>query len=371
MKFVCRGLDLSEAISKVTKALPAKSVENPLLSCIKIDAYDNTITLLATDSELAIMKKINAEVIEEGSVAVPGTFLMEFVRRLSDEQIEFALLEQYKMRIRYTGSEVFVQCLDSREYPAFRTLLNPRCVSIMQKELKELILGTVFCVSPDSNRGTLRGCKLEVHENSITSVALDGYRLMKMSRPIENTSESFCAIVPGKSLSEAAKVIESDDETASVYFENDYVLFDFEHTKVLARTLDGEYINYNQIIPKDFVTEVTVNREMLLKSLDRAGVLSKTDVKTSMVHISMQEGLMVLKGNSTLGNITENLNIKFKGKDMKIAFNVKYLIDFLGNCKEEFVKMKFASSIAPCIINPINAGGECDDFYLVLPMRTL
>lgn len=367
MKFVCRGLDLSEAISKVTKALPAKAVENPLLSCIKVDAYEDMLTLMATDGELAIMKKISAEVIEEGSTAVPGTFLTEFVRRLSDEQMEFSLSEQNVMQIRYTDSEVFVQCFDSREYPSFRELLNPKKITILQKDLKELVLGTVFCVATDSSRGNLRGCKMEVTGNTITSVALDGFRLMKMSKNLTSGDGDFNAVVPGKSLSEVAKVIDDEENKAEISFEKEYVLFDFGHTRILARTLGTEFINYEQIIPREFSTEIVVNREMLLKSLDRISVLGRNDVKTSMVRITAQDNTMVLKGNSKLGNITENLSVSFSGKDLKIAFNVKYLMEFLGNVRDEFVKMKFSSPIAPCLITPTT--DDEDYFYLVLPIR--
>ncbi len=367
MKFVCRGLDLSEAISKVTKALPAKAVENPLLSCIKVDAYEDVLTLFATDGELAIMKKINAEIIEEGSTAIPGAFLTEFVRRLSDEQMEFTLSDKNTMQIKYTDSEVMVQCFESREYPTFRELMNPKKITILQKDLKELVFGTAFCVSADSSRGSLRGCKLEVDGNRISSVALDGFRLMKMSKELTGGDGAFNAVVPGKSLSEVAKVIEDDDNKAEISFENEYVLFDFGHTRILARTLGSEFINYEQIIPREFGTEIVVNREMLLKSLDRIAILGRSDVKTSMVKITAQDNTMVLKGNSKLGNITENLSVSFSGKDLRIAFNVKYLMEFLGNVKDEFVKMKFSSSIAPCLITPTTE--DSDYFYLVLPVR--
>ncbi|MEG1923592.1 MAG: DNA polymerase III subunit beta [Clostridia bacterium] len=371
MKFVCEGLDLSEAIAKVSKAVASKAVEeNQLMGCIKLDAYDNVLTLFATDGELAILKRIKAEVIEEGSVAIAGMFMVEFVRRLSNEQIEFTLSPNYMMRIRYTDSEVFAQCLDSMEYPLFKTLLNPQSVSIVQKELKELIDKSVFCVAAETNgRAVLRGCLVEVENYKMTFVALDGYRLMRICKPVESKMDKISAIIPGRSLLEVSKIITDEKELVSLHFENDYVMFDFGSTKVLTRLLAGEFIKYDHIIPSEFCTEITINREMMLKSLDRANILSRTDVKTSVVTLNIHENLMTVTGNGKMGNITENINITMKGKDMKIAFNIKYLLDFLSNVDEEFLKIKFASSIAPCIITPVTNADDSAYFYLVLPIR--
>lgn len=369
MKFICNGVSLSDAISRIAKALPVRTIEvQKILDCVKVDAYDGKLIFNASDGELSISHTIEAEIIEGGSVAIPGKFIVEFSRHIPDVQVEFTLTERGRMRLRYNDSEVYVQCLDAQGFPQMRIMDKPTGINIMGCELKELILRTSLCVSQDSTRPTLRGVLFEVSDYTVTGISLDGFRLMKVSKPLEQRCDAFKVIIPGRSLIEISKIITDENSVVTMYFQNEFLLVENECTKIFVRLLQDAFINYDQIMPKEFYTYIVVNRRMLSGAMERAGVLSKNDTKTNTVTMTFRENTLIIKGHSEIGDLTENIPVDMKGKDLTIAFNVKYVIDFLSNVNDEFIKMNFASSIAPAVFTPTE-GDENKFRYLLLPIR--
>ena len=176
MKLICDGLELSDAIGKVSKALPQRVV-NPVLEGIKITAEGETLTLYATDSEFSVERKINAEIIEEGEILVPGRIFSDYIKKLTDEQIELSETEKNRLRIRYNESEGYLQCLDKDDYPDKADINREKGFHILESELKDVINKTLFSASTDDSRQILKGCLFEIDEYTLTVVALDGYRL--------------------------------------------------------------------------------------------------------------------------------------------------------------------------------------------------
>ena len=174
MQVVCDGLDLSEAVIKVSRAISNKTT-NPILEGIKLVADNDCLVVSATDSDLAIEKKIKAEVKVEGETVVPGKFFVEFIKKLTKERIELILNDKNQLRIKYTDSEGSIQCFNSSEYPSFNKIDSNDFFAISQNDFKDLINKTIFSVAVDDSRPILKGCLLEIENKSINSVALDGY----------------------------------------------------------------------------------------------------------------------------------------------------------------------------------------------------
>jgi DNA polymerase-3 subunit beta len=166
MKVFCHGLDLSDAILKVIKATSSKTT-NPILEGIKITAEDNTLTLVATDGELAIEKTIVADVKIEGEVVVPGKFFNEYIRKLVDQQIELELCESNQLKIKYTDSEVFISCLNAQEYPSIKQVDNKKFFEVSQNAFKDITSKTIISVSIEDTRPILKGCLFEIEGKNL------------------------------------------------------------------------------------------------------------------------------------------------------------------------------------------------------------
>ncbi len=366
MKVICNGNDLSDAVGKVIKAVPSRSA-NSILEGIKLVAEEGTLTLTATDLELAIEKSIVADVKIEGATVVPGRLFSEFVKKLNKEQIELSISDGNQLKIRYMDSEGVLQCLPADEYPEVKELNEAQSFFIIKNEFKDLVNKVAFSVSADDSRPILKGVLLEINDVSVTGVALDGYRLAKCTKPIEKTTAMMSAIVPARCITEIARLLEDSTDPVQISIRKNYMLVDLIHTKITSRLLDGDFINYKQIIPTSFETMVTVPKEQFESGLERAMLLARAE-KNNLVRFDIKENMLQLSSNSDAGTITEKIPVKLDGVDIAIAFNARYYAELLKYIGSEYIVIKFINSASPCIVAP--SGGTADDImYLILPVR--
>lgn len=363
MKVICDGLDLSDAVLKVSKALPNKAV-NPILEGIKITAKGDSLTLLATDLDLTIEKKIKADVLMEGETVVVGKYFVDFTRKLESEQVELSRLYDGQLQIKYGESESELQVFPEESFPKFNVEEENNFFSLSKLEFKEIVDKTVFAVSTDESRPVLKGCLFEIENNLLNIVALDGFRMVVIKKEI-NASGNFKAIIPARALLEISRLIEKDEGDLKVYIENNSLYVEIEDTILRSRLIEGEYVKYNHILPTSFENIVTVNKDALLRSIERAEIVVKED-KYNVIKFDIKENLMTVSSKSQVGYVTENVNINLNGKDMSIAFNAKYLTDYLKICGEEFININLNSNIDSCIFTPV---GNENYLYLVLPVR--
>ncbi len=365
MKLICEGLDLSDAVLKVIKATAVRTT-NPILEGICLKASEDTLTLSATDLEISIEKTIPADVKIEGEVVVPGKFFGDFIKKLSSEQIELTLTDKNSLKIKYTDSEGYIQCMNADEFPEIKDLVDPEKVVINRKELRELINKTIFSVATDDARPILKGCLFEIGTDSITSVALDGYRLAMCKKPIKSSTKEMSCIVPARTLGEISKLLEgSDDDDIEVLIQKNYLMVSVNNTRVITRLLEGDFINYKQVIPQSTSTTITINKRQLEEGLERASLLARMD-KNNLVKYEIRDKLLTLSSASDIGNVTENITVSLEGKDIVIAFNARYMSECMRNIDDEFIKINFTSAIAPCTI----VSTDNDDYlYLILPVR--
>jgi len=365
MKIICNGLELSDAVSKVSRALPVKK-NNPILEGIKLSAKGDTLTLYATDLELSIEKTINAEVLSEGEIVVPGKLLADYAKKIEEEQIELTAAENEKLKIGYSDSEVTLNCFDASEFPAFKEVLGENSFEVSVKDFKDLINGISFSVAMEDARPSLKGCCFNINKNELEGVASDGYRLALSKIQISEAKANEKIVIPVRSLNEACRLLDEADEKVSVFIEKNYMLIDLFHTKIVTRTINEEYINYERIIPQSFSTELKVEKKLFENAIDRVFVITKNE-KKCYVRMEIKEDVLYLKAESSVGEVNEKLPISMKGKDLLIAFNAKYLTDAMKAISDQFITLNFTTNTSPGIIK-----GEGNNWlYLILPLRVI
>ncbi len=366
MKFKCDGLDLSEAINVVSKAISGKTTSQ-ILEGIKISCGEDKLTLSATDLEMSVEKSIKAEVETAGETVVPGRLFGDYIRKLTNEQIVCELNEKNQLTITYTDSMGCLQCMDVGEFPSIKEVAKDDYFEITKQDLKLLVSTVSHAVSVEESRPVLKGILFEVkkEEKTARAVAVDGFRLALCNKPINFATKDFSLIVPGKNILEIVKMMDGE-ETVKVYIHSNNIMVDLGDTIIINRLIDGQFVNYHQILPKDFVTTVTINKEQLEDAIDRASVLSKID-KNNLVKFDIKEKTLTLTSNSEIGNTKENITVGLKGNELGIAFNSKYFTDCLRVVDNPYVKLNLNSAILPCVITPC----EEEDFkFLILPVRS-
>ena len=364
MKFYCNGVDLYDAVLKVLKAVATKST-NPIYEGIKLRAEEDLLTLTATDGELLIETNIAADVKIEGETVVPGKLFGDFLKKLSSEQIEITV-DQSTMKLEYSDSEGFFQCLPANDFIEPKNVDNFEWFELQRSDLRELISKTIFSVSNDDTRPTLKGCLFDVSDGFVTVVAIDGFR-MALNKKTVNASAAFSVIIPAKSLNEISKFLDDKPQQIRVNVQRNYVLIEIDNTKILTRRLDGEFINYRNVLANNgYQTKITVSRAQLEDAIERASLLARHE-KNNSVRLTVSNNCMTIKSASNAGNIKENITVAMQGKDIETSVNAKYILDCLRVISEEFIVMNFISSIAPFTITSTSSE---EYIYLILPMRS-
>ena len=365
MRFKCEKSSLQDAISIAQKAVTGKA-NISVLEGIYISAANNQITLIGSDTDLCIETKLNGEVMEEGKIVVDSKIFGEIIRKLPNAQIEIATSENNSIEITCQKSDFTLIYMSADDYPSMPSVDENQIFSVSQAILKNMIRGTAFAIAQDETRPVLTGVLFEVKNRKLNLVALDGYRLALKSEIVE-TDSVINAVIPGKTLSEVSKILEETENQVKLIFATNHILFDLGKTKIISRLLEGEFIKYESIIPKEHNSKVTTKKSEILNCIERASLMAK-EGNTNLIKFNVAEDNIVITSNSQLGKVREELNVILQGEALQIAFNSKYLIDVLKIMEEDEIVMELTSSVNPCILKNKNID-NCT--YLVLPVRLL
>ena len=364
MKFVCDGLSLSEAVLKVSKACAVRTTA-PIMECIKLSAFGEEVTLLATDGELSIRKSVKAEIFEEGETCVPGKLFTDFIGKLSGEEVSIATGEK-GVEIKYRDAGTFMQSLPAEEFPKIDFTVGENSFTMQQSQLKKIIAQTTFCCAQDDSRPVLKGCLMEFGDK-LEMTALDGYRLAIASVQIVAKSQEQSIICPARTLSEISRMLDKEDEEITLYTQGGMLLVQSEGTTVVSRLYQGDFIRKENVVPSAFTTVVTLAKEKMIASVERAAILIRGD-KNNLVTLDISAESVKVSSVSDFGNVAEVVRAKTEGVEMSISMNAKYLLDALHALEEENVVMSFNGAVSPFILQ--NEQGK-DSLYLILPVRNV
>ncbi|MBV4420038.1 DNA polymerase III subunit beta [Clostridium tyrobutyricum] len=365
MKFICNKSNLQEAVFTVQKAITGKS-SMPILNGILIETNGNELILTGSDIDLSITTKIEATILEEGSVIINARLFGEIIRRLPNDDINIETIDDNTTQILCKKSKFNIINMNTADFPELPNINENMLFSISENILKNMIRETIFATAQDETRPILTGILFEIKNKTINLIALDGYRLALRFESLDNDNE-INAVIPGKTLNEVSKILEDREDNVDITFTPNHILFNLGKTKIVSRLLEGEFIKYKSIIPEEFNLQVTAKREELLNCIERASLMAK-DSNTNLIKLNIEDNNMIITSNSQLGMVKEEVNIILQGSNLQIAFNSKYLIDVLKIMDEEEIILNFSSSVSPCVIKNKDKN-NCT--YLVLPVRLL
>jgi DNA polymerase-3 subunit beta len=229
-----------------------------------------------------------------------------------------------------------------------------------------MIKKTSFAASIDESKGIIVGVLIEMEEESLNMVALDGFR-MAITREAVKNREKKKIIIAARILNEINKIISENEDSKEIFFilDEKKAVFLLDGTKIVLRLLEGDFIKYNDILPKEYKSKVKVNRSELLNSIERASLLAK-EGKNNLIKLSIFRDKIIITSRSEEGNVKEEVFIEKEGTDLDIGFNSKYILDVLKAVSDESITMEFNTSVSPCLIKPLE--GRAFE-YLVLPVR--
>ncbi len=363
MIFSCNCLDLADALTKVSQAIPQRAT-SPILNGIKIEAEGDFIKLTSTDLEFTISKLVKADVKMSGEVLVPGKIIEEYIKKLrGDTEVEISD-EDGKLIITYLDNNTVLNTLNVEEFPVLKDYEYKYKICLLQKDFKDLINKTAFASnSTDDNRPILKGCLLKVEKNEIKSVALDGFRMAICKKELVGEYPTTEINVPSKDLVRISKLLEDDEDSIDLCFSDKKLIIELKDMKIISTPIEG-FVNYEASIPKDFETIVTIKTELLEEALDRVSILSKHE-KSNLVKIEVKGNILNIVSNSEFGSANENIPVLAKGKDIVVGYNYRFISDCLKNIEDEYILLKM-NYLNPSIITSVE---NSEYMYLILPVR--
>lgn len=366
MKFSCSQNTLVKALNTVSKAVTSRTTL-PILKGIMLSVDENGyLTMSASDLDISIEEKIEVSDFIAGEIVVQAKLFSDIIRKLPSGIV---IIEENSgnLDIRCGSSEFNIVGSSADEFPRINIEEGNEKIVFDKEILKDMIRKTSFAASIDEARGVITGILIELKEKNINMVSLDGFRMAVTRESMINGKEDNI-IIPARILNEIAKIItetESEKSDIDFYMADRRAIFMIDNIKVVARLLEGEFVNYEDILPKESAIKIICNKNDLLESIERASLLAKVG-KNNLIKLDIKENILEITSRSEEGNVKEEVIISNDGKNLIIGFNSKYLIDALKNIDEENISMYFNTPISPCLIKPIEGAGF---EYLVLPVR--
>jgi DNA polymerase-3 subunit beta len=366
MKFDCSKDELVSALSTVQRGVASKTTI-PVLGGILFRAMDNHLTLTATDMEIGVKTTISANVQTDGEIVLSSGFIFELIRKLSGDTVFFEGLEGQMVKVDCLLSSFTIRGMSTEEFPSFPEIMEDHDFTIDASQLKAMIHGTLFSVATTENIPVLTGIKMEIDGTDIALIALDGYRLsLCRGTLLQGVSEAISVIVPGKSMAELDRLLSGQDMEITVRFSKTQIFFEIGDTQFTSRLLEGEFINYKNIIPSEQNTTAELERKLLLESCERAALLAR-EGKNNLIKMEFTTDELTISSSADIGDVHEIIPIKKQGDDLRIAFNSKFVIDALKAVDDDAIRMDMTTSVGPAVIHAPE--GPENYTYLILPVR--
>jgi len=362
MNLTINSKELAEGVASVSKALPART-QMPILEGIYLQASSDGLMLKCTDMMLQKECTVAADVSEEGYAVVTGKLFTDLVRKIPDGEVTLRL-DGETLFISCGRFNSSIQCLsDSGNYPDMQFNGDSFSVKLDSDQCAKMINETVFATSTEESKPILTGVLIELG-SEISFVATDAFQFAKRSMALRIPSEERSMIVPSKSMVEIARMMDAVSGEAELTFTKTHVSVSVGSERLVARLLDGNYIKYQNILPKDHNARVCLDKREMMDSIDRAQLMAREGNSNILMKFSGDK--VTISANSHAGKVSEEVDAQKAGDDIDIAFNPRFVMNVLKNIPDDKVYMDFTTSIAPCVIKPAKTDGF---YYLIVPVR--
>lgn len=362
MKIKTEKGPLLKAVQVLQNVISAKATL-PILSNLLIETQKDGIRMVATDLDVGISLNLPVEIIEEGSITVPAKRFFEIIRDLPEGLVNIAVKKNNSVFIESQKCFFKLMGLPKEEFPKLPALHENEKITIDQQLLKNMFNLTSFAVSRDETRYILNGVLFIVKDKGLRLVATDGRRLAL----IEKELPSPCAfkkeaIVPTKAIQELVRNLQDEGQVQITFSENQ-IAFQFNNATVVSRLIEGQFPDYEQVIPKEGKSRIVLDREKFLWAAKRVSILTSPDSQSIKIEL-FKNKLIFSKHSPDMGEAKEEIDIEHKGAELSVGFNPQYLIDALKNLRDETVSLELSGSDSPGVIR---ANGSY--VYIVLPMQ--
>jgi DNA polymerase-3 subunit beta len=362
--------NLARGLQVVSRAVSARSTL-PVLNNVLLRTEDGGLKLTATNLEIGMTYWVPGKIDTDGAMTVPARLLADIVAGLpANERVDLELQAKETLHIKAGRFETHIKGIDAEEFPAIPTGGERPTTRIPQNVLREALGDVTFAAASDEARPILTGVLAKFEGDKLTLAAADNYRIavktLTMLDPVEETS----VVVPARSLQELSRILSDTSDPVDIVLSHsrNQILFHIEGIDLISRLIDGQFPNYQQVLPKGFTTKAIVDREQLLKAVHLASliVFSSANIVKLQVGKEAEMGLQV-SAAADIGDNKSEVEATVEGDGTTIAFNARYLIDVLTNVDADQFSIELNGPLSPGVFRPV---GDGQYVHVVMPVKT-
>ncbi|MCC7164157.1 MAG: DNA polymerase III subunit beta [Anaerolineae bacterium] len=366
--------NLMRGISIVNRAVATRSTL-PVLGNILLATEGGRLKLAATNLEIGITHWAGAQVQSEGAITVPARQLADYVNALPPDRVDMELnLKTQTLHLKCARYDANIKGVDASEFPIIPTIGDNNKILVEPDILKELIAQATFSAAQDDSRPVLTGILAKFDKDVVTFASADGFRLSVRSAALDTKlAAPVSVIIPAKALQDVARVIGDQEAPVEIAITDNrsQVLFHLENTDIVSQLIDGNFPDFNQIVPKTYSTRTIMNTQELQNAVKAASVFAREASNIVRLNISsgndMGGGKVIVAAQSAeTGDNVGEIDATVDGEPIEIAFNARFLSDVLGVLNSAQVALETVSAAAPGVVKPV---GRDDFTHVIMPMH--
>jgi len=370
VKITCNRRVLHEALQHVGRVVSGRTTL-PILSNILLEAKGGRLRLAAYDMEIGAQSTVDIESAEEGALTVPARVFSDVVASLPDATVEMASADRNLLALTCGRSEYTIHGLPADEYPALPEVAGDINFSVSQEGMRDLIRTTIFAASSDETRAILTGVLLLREGGAVKMVATDSYRLAMKTAPEDQVEggegEKWTTIVPARALQELNRMLDpaAKKTPVKVRASEQQILFEVGPYTLVSRLIEGQFPNYERVIPAEPERSIVVKRADLLGAIKRAAIVARAEA-SKLVFRTSEGSLTISAESGDVGRAHEELPATTEGEEIEIAFNAEYLMDVLSVMESEAVIWQLTGALSSGLLK---GSDDPDYLYVVMPMQ--
>jgi DNA polymerase III subunit beta len=380
MKLICTQENLTQALSVLDRVV-GKQSSLPILSNFLFESENGRLKISATNLEIGIIVFVGAKIEKEGRFAVPARILSQFVQNLQQGEVLELELNDRHLYLKSGSSEMKIKVLDGKDFPIIPTFKKEYPISLAAQPVKQALSRSLFCVSTNESRLELTGAQFLFQEKQLSIAATDSFRLAEEIIPYSQSKSAFSGegnemslIIPINTLQEIARSLGNEIESLSITTEENQLFIEMGNIQIVSRIINGRFPDYKQIIPKDFVLRVVLEKESLLRSLKIASTLSAYNTgEIALIFDPEEENCTIISKSQEIGENSSVVNGDFltSATPLTLIFNPRYLIEGLGAFSSKKIVFSANTSSSPATFEAFKdvEENESQYIYVMMPVR--
>jgi len=362
--------NLARGLSVVSRAVSNRSTL-PVLANVLLKTEDAGLKLTATNLEIGITYWVPGKVETDGAITVPARLLADLVSSLpTGDRVDLTLQPPDTLHLRCGRFETHVKGIDADEFPAIGAAGERPTTRVAQNILRRALAETAFAAASDEARPILTGVLARFEGDQLTLAAADNYRIAVKTIPILDAVPETSVVIPARALNELARILADVDDPIEIVLAagKNQILFHLDGIDLVSRLIDGQFPNYQQVVPTSHTTRAVMDREELLRAVRPAALIAHESANIVKLQVSADgEPGITVSANAEVGDHVGQVEAAVDGDGTTIAFNARYLADVLSNVAAEQFALELNGPLSPGVFKPI---GDDRYIHVVMPVRT-